>query len=447
MPRVGRGGLADVPPGPVLVVGPSSSCHTRTTRASASHPARFFDMACMLFCWRARATACLAHTPLDHPTHQTAPRHATLPPCSAGGVPGEVVCSGAHPVGVQQAGGRAAEGGRGAGGAARGPRAAPAGPQGLHPRHAGALGLVCWEREGLGEGRACVRGGRLCGRRGLASLQPPAFPGAAAALCGKRPAWACAHTYLPHSCPQQLQGASRERSVPRVQVSTSVLSADGQQDLDVAAINAASAALLCSDIPWGGPVAAVRVTLDAGGHLHVNVPPEQQELGPGQARLRLLVAVTADRVVMVEAEVRVAWLPGCHLVALDATVLKAALRALAVHAGRQVVLRACTRGMCVWWGGWARLGLGGRQGTGTTVAVHAQGGAVCQQVARMHGKAGPPGLYLGRLATQQRSPASPTRLVQGMEVPEKEFARALHHGAKEARKLLQPQLDLAAKAG
>ncbi len=38
-------------------------------------------------------------------------------------------------------------------------------------------------------------------------------------------------------------------------------------------------------------------------------------------------------------------------------------------------------------------------------------------------------------------------LLQGTEVPEKDFARALRHGAKEARKLLLPQLELAAKAG
>ena len=97
-----------------------------------------------------------------------------------------------------------------------------------------------------------------------------------------------------------------------------MLSADGSQDLDVAAINAASAALLCSDIPWAGPVAAVRVTLDAAGGLHINLPldqvPQQQQQGQqGQQgkqmggegpRLRLLVAATKDRVVMLEAEVR-----------------------------------------------------------------------------------------------------------------------------------------------
>jgi len=43
------------------------------------------------------------------------------------------------------------------------------------------------------------------------------------------------------------------------QLSVNLLSADGQIMPDVLAINAASAALMASDIPWGGPVAAVRV--------------------------------------------------------------------------------------------------------------------------------------------------------------------------------------------
>ncbi|MDP3721189.1 MAG: polyribonucleotide nucleotidyltransferase, partial [Anaerolineaceae bacterium] len=44
-----------------------------------------------------------------------------------------------------------------------------------------------------------------------------------------------------------------------VQVIMFSLSADSENPLDVLAINAASAALIISDIPWGGPVGAVRV--------------------------------------------------------------------------------------------------------------------------------------------------------------------------------------------
>lgn len=43
------------------------------------------------------------------------------------------------------------------------------------------------------------------------------------------------------------------------QVVATVLSADGQNDSDILSINGASAALMVSDIPWAGPVAAVRV--------------------------------------------------------------------------------------------------------------------------------------------------------------------------------------------
>jgi len=44
-----------------------------------------------------------------------------------------------------------------------------------------------------------------------------------------------------------------------VQVQSILLSADGQNDPDILAINGASAALMVSDIPWAGPLAAVRV--------------------------------------------------------------------------------------------------------------------------------------------------------------------------------------------
>ena len=40
---------------------------------------------------------------------------------------------------------------------------------------------------------------------------------------------------------------------------TSVLSSDGKQDPDVMAANATSAALMFSDIPWGGPIGMIRI--------------------------------------------------------------------------------------------------------------------------------------------------------------------------------------------
>ena len=54
-----------------------------------------------------------------------------------------------------------------------------------------------------------------------------------------------------------------------VQVIMFTVSADTDNPLDILAINAASAALMISDIPWGGPVAAVRVGR-VNGELIVN---------------------------------------------------------------------------------------------------------------------------------------------------------------------------------
>lgn len=44
-----------------------------------------------------------------------------------------------------------------------------------------------------------------------------------------------------------------------VQVMASVLSSDGNQDPDVMAANATSAALMLSDIPWDGPIGMIRI--------------------------------------------------------------------------------------------------------------------------------------------------------------------------------------------
>src|SRR5216110_1695723 len=54
-----------------------------------------------------------------------------------------------------------------------------------------------------------------------------------------------------------------------VQVQTVVLSADGENDPDILSIIGASAALTVSDIPWAGPIGAVRVGR-VGGKLVAN---------------------------------------------------------------------------------------------------------------------------------------------------------------------------------
>lgn len=48
-----------------------------------------------------------------------------------------------------------------------------------------------------------------------------------------------------------------------------VLSSDGKQDPDILAANAASAALMLSDVPWGGPIGVIRLGR-IGGEIVVN---------------------------------------------------------------------------------------------------------------------------------------------------------------------------------
>src|SRR5438105_2343982 len=80
------------------------------------------------------------------------------------------------------------------------------------------------------------------------------------------------------------------------QVIALVLSADTVNDPDVLAINAASAALSLSDIPFQGPIGAVRVGL-LNGQFVVN--PTYDEMRDGL--LRIMVVGTADGIVMIEA--------------------------------------------------------------------------------------------------------------------------------------------------
>ena len=81
-----------------------------------------------------------------------------------------------------------------------------------------------------------------------------------------------------------------------VQVILMSLSADEENALDMMAINAASAALMISDIPFGGPVGAVRIGF-INGNLVVN--PTISEMA--ESSLDLRVAGTKDAILMVEA--------------------------------------------------------------------------------------------------------------------------------------------------
>ncbi len=81
-----------------------------------------------------------------------------------------------------------------------------------------------------------------------------------------------------------------------VSVATAVLSADRENDPDILAMIAASAALSISELPFQGPIGAVRVGR-VGDELVVNPTHEQRDLGD----IDLVVASTADAIVMVEA--------------------------------------------------------------------------------------------------------------------------------------------------
>ena len=80
------------------------------------------------------------------------------------------------------------------------------------------------------------------------------------------------------------------------QVIAFVLSADTENDPDVAGINGASAALTISDIPFNGPIGAVRVGLVSGQFI---INPTYSEMR--DSLLNIMVVGTADGIVMIES--------------------------------------------------------------------------------------------------------------------------------------------------
>ncbi|PID52270.1 MAG: polyribonucleotide nucleotidyltransferase [Candidatus Moraniibacteriota bacterium] len=81
-----------------------------------------------------------------------------------------------------------------------------------------------------------------------------------------------------------------------VQVVITVQSIDGENDPDIISIIAASAALSISDIPWDGPVAAVKVGM-VDGQVILNPTEAQEE----KSTMNLTLAGTTERVNMIEA--------------------------------------------------------------------------------------------------------------------------------------------------
>lgn len=82
-----------------------------------------------------------------------------------------------------------------------------------------------------------------------------------------------------------------------VQVVVTVLSIDGENDPDTISVIAASAALSLSNIPWNGPVAAVRVGQTAEGEFILN--PVNGELA--DSKLDLVISGSKEKINMLEA--------------------------------------------------------------------------------------------------------------------------------------------------
>ena len=86
-----------------------------------------------------------------------------------------------------------------------------------------------------------------------------------------------------------------------VQVIVTVLSVDGEHAPDILALNAVSAALATSPIPWRGPVAAIRV-----GYIKGEKGEEEYLLNPTSTEMKysdldLVVSQVHDKTVMIEA--------------------------------------------------------------------------------------------------------------------------------------------------
>ncbi|KAK8960926.1 hypothetical protein KSP40_PGU000596 [Platanthera guangdongensis] len=84
-----------------------------------------------------------------------------------------------------------------------------------------------------------------------------------------------------------------------VQVMVNVLSSNGKQDPDVMSTNATSAALMLSDIPWGGPIGMIRVGRIDGQFVF---NPSMDELSLSD--LNLVYACSRDKTLMIDVQAR-----------------------------------------------------------------------------------------------------------------------------------------------
>ena len=82
-----------------------------------------------------------------------------------------------------------------------------------------------------------------------------------------------------------------------VQVIVTVLSVDGENEPDIIALNAVSAALAISKIPWNGPIGAIRIGYSEAGEYIFN-PTASESL---TSQLDIVVSQLMDKTVMIEA--------------------------------------------------------------------------------------------------------------------------------------------------
>src|SRR3972149_4024631 len=81
-----------------------------------------------------------------------------------------------------------------------------------------------------------------------------------------------------------------------VQVIITVLSVDQENEPDIVALIAASAALSLSDIPWNGPISGLRIGRQNGGYI-LNPTDAEKDF----SSLDLILASNKEEVVMIEA--------------------------------------------------------------------------------------------------------------------------------------------------
>ncbi len=90
-----------------------------------------------------------------------------------------------------------------------------------------------------------------------------------------------------------------EGYINEVQIMVQVLSADPLEDPDTMAVTAASACVCASNIPFNGPVGAVRVS-KIDGVLKINAPLEDRK----KSTLDFVVAGTRDKIIMIEGQAK-----------------------------------------------------------------------------------------------------------------------------------------------